>query len=64
MNFKYSFNLWKPLKMLLTLQKRIKDEYATIKQTQLNEIKKSCKLITTIIFLTIIFFEIRSKFGF
>ncbi len=40
MNFKYSFNLWKPLKMLLTLQKRIKDEYATIKQTQLNEIKK------------------------
>jgi hypothetical protein len=31
MNLKYPCNLWKPLKLLLTLQNTIEDENATIK---------------------------------
>ncbi len=39
MNLKYRYNFLKPLKFLLTLQNRIKDENATIKQAQFNGIK-------------------------
>jgi hypothetical protein len=39
MNLKHPCNLWKPLKMLLILQKSIKDENVAIKQACLDEIK-------------------------
>ncbi len=38
MNLKYPCNFLKPLKLLLILQNRIKDENATIKQAQFNGI--------------------------
>ncbi len=39
MNLKYPRNLWKPFELLLTLQKRLKDEDDAIEQTQFDEIK-------------------------
>jgi hypothetical protein len=39
MNLKYSYNLWKLLELLLTLQKKIENENFAIKQTQFHEIK-------------------------
>jgi hypothetical protein len=39
MNLKYPCNLWKPLKLFLTLKNWIEDEDVTIKQAQFDENK-------------------------
>jgi hypothetical protein len=39
MDLKYPCNLWKPLKLLLTLRNMIENENFAIKQTEFDEIK-------------------------